>query len=282
MHSGLNRPDFEPDDGYSEARRAAEELAGLELEPPDPSPVALVFDYEAHWVLRTHPQGSEVGYCPLVFAFYSALRSLGLDVDVVAPGDPLEGRRLVVVPILPIARPEALAALERAGCPVVFGPRTGSKTESFSIPENLPPGPLQRLIPLKVTRVESLRPGLEEPFEWGGRSFEAGVWGEWVESRLEPAPRFADGRGAVYAHEDCHYLPFWPTPEFLATYLEQLAAGAGLEPRRLPEGLRLRRRGGVTFALNFTARPLEAPAPVGARFTLGGSTVEPYGVSAWR
>ena len=30
-----------------------------------------------------------------------------------------------------------------------FGPRTGSKTETFQIPLNLPPGPLQELLPLK-------------------------------------------------------------------------------------------------------------------------------------
>ena len=65
-----------------------------------------------------------------------------------------------VVPSLPIVREEALEAFREAEGPVLFGPRSGSKTETFQIPKELPPGPLQALLPLKVVRVESLPPGL--------------------------------------------------------------------------------------------------------------------------
>ena len=47
---------------------------------------------------------------------------------------------VVVAPSLPILSPAALAAL--AACPgaVVLGPRTGSKTDSLTIPPGLAPG----------------------------------------------------------------------------------------------------------------------------------------------
>jgi beta-galactosidase len=40
---------------------------------------------------------------------------------------------------------------------LIFGPRSGSKTENIQIPLNLPPGVLQEIIPIKIKRIESFR-----------------------------------------------------------------------------------------------------------------------------
>ena len=54
---------------------------------------------------------------------------------------------------------------------IVFGPRTGSKTDAFQIPVTLPPGAnLQTVLPIKVVRAESRRPGHTERVTW--------KWGE--------------------------------------------------------------------------------------------------------
>lgn len=144
-HAGLNRPDFQPDVGYWEAQQVARELEGLELPPTQQAPVALVFDYEADWVTRIQPQGREFTYRDLVWNFYQALRSLGLDVDFVKPGGSLEGYRLGVVPCSPILHEATIRALHNTQAQLVFGPRTGSKTESMGIPPNLPPGQAGRM-----------------------------------------------------------------------------------------------------------------------------------------
>jgi len=282
FHAGLNRPDFQPDVGYFEAQQVARELQALPLPQTQTAPVALVFDYEADWLYRALPQGQEFSYRDLSWAFYQALRSLGLDVDFVRPGGSLEGYRLVVVPSLPIVREEALRALRSAQAPVVLGPRTGSKTESLSIPPELPPGPLQALLPIKVARVESLRPGVDFEVAWQGERYRSSIWREWIESRLEPLGNFADGKGAIFQNNYLHYLAFWPSQEFLIAYLGRLASNLGLQVQLLPDGLRIRRRGELTFAFNYAPHPQAAPAPKGAEFVLGGPTVEAYGVSAWR
>jgi len=281
MHAGLNRPDGAPDVASDEVRRVGEELASLDLEPPQRASVALVLDYESGWFMDVQPQGAGARYRELAFAFYRALRGLGFDVDVVPPGGQLTGYGLVVVPSLVQLSPEALAALQACAAPVVCGPRTGSKTASFQIPDDLPPGPLQALLPLKVTRVESLGPWSAEAVHWQGAPYEVGVWKEWVETDLPPSARFEDGRGAAFVHEGKHYLAFWPTGAFLHDLLASVAADAGLRVQRLPEGLRLRRRGRLTFAFNFEAEPQRAPAPTEASFVLGGLEVAPFGVSAW-
>ena len=89
-------------------------------------------------------------------------RILGLDVDIVSAHAPLDGYRLVVVPPLPVVPDDFAARLAASGAHAVFGPRTGSKTVDLQIPPALPPGPLASLLPLRVWRVESLRPNVTE------------------------------------------------------------------------------------------------------------------------
>lgn len=285
MHAGLNRPDFTPDLAYFEAQEVAREIQALqphaELLTPRQARVAMVLDYQADWALRIQPQGASFSYQQLFFQFYSGLRQLGLDIDILAPGQPLDGYALVVVPSLPMISEAALEAFDRFEGPILFGPRTGSKTHDFQIPAQLAPGPLAQLIPLKVVRVESMRPGLEERVQWSGRWLPVERWKEWVESDLTPIAQFGDGRGAVFAHKQRYYLAGWPGTELTSSLLQHLVSRASLRAVPLPEGLRLRRRGQVTFAFNHTASLLQAPAPSQARFLLGDALVRPYGVVAW-
>ncbi|MGI9418623.1 MAG: Beta-galactosidase C-terminal domain [Geminicoccaceae bacterium] len=56
----------------------------------------------------------------------------------------------------------------------------------------------------------------------------------------------------------------------------------GVETLRLREPLRLRRRGGLTFAFNSGAESIEAPAPKGANFLTGGAEIPARGVAVWK
>lgn len=284
MHAGLNRPDFAPDVAYFEAKQVAEEIPKVRqaLQASQQADVALVFDYQADWLFKTQPQGQEFSYVELVFQFYSSLRQLGLNIDFVPPGASLQGYKMAVVPSLPMVSPAALEAFQNFEGQLLLGPRSGSKTEHLGIPANLPPGPLQALLPLKVVRVESLRPAMKEKLVWSNRQYTASLWKEWVESELSPVGRFNDDRGAIYAHQNRHYLACWPSPELLMSYLEYLALVAGVPINRLPEGLRIRRNGNLMFAFNHTGHLQPAPASEDAEFVMGGVLIKPYGVSVWK
>ena len=146
--------------------------------------VALVFDYEASWITRIQPQGADFSYLELTVRWYEAVRRLGLDVDILAAGAELAGYALVLVPTLPHVGEAAAAAFARAeGC-VLFGPRSGSKTRHFGIPDNLPPGPLASLVPVRVIEVASLRPGLRD--EVSGSA--TGAAERWRDGSKRPAP----------------------------------------------------------------------------------------------
>ncbi|OIH92503.1 beta-galactosidase [Curtobacterium sp. MCBA15_001] len=86
--------------------------------------VAVVFSWEVQWAadLEAHPT-TELRYLEQVHAFHAALTDLGLTVDVVAPGAPLDGYGVVVVPELYLVRDEHAAVIaehvERGGQVVV-------------------------------------------------------------------------------------------------------------------------------------------------------------------
>ena len=79
-----------------------------------------------------------------------------------------------------------------------------------------------------------------------------------------------------------HYLATLTDEAFLSDLFEDLAKAAGLAPMRLPESLRLCRRGDLVFALNYADTAQAAPVPEGAELVLGGPVVRPRDVCVWR
>lgn len=110
---------------------------------------------------------------------------MGLNVDFVRPGQSLAGYDLVVVPSLPIINNETLSALSQVDGIVVYGPRIGSKTQNFQIPLNLPPGNLQSIFPIKVTRVSSWNSNASLEVTYQGTSYPVYYWTEVVLSILQ-------------------------------------------------------------------------------------------------
>lgn len=281
MHSGLLYPDSSPAPGFFEVKKVAEELKEFALPRSEKGDVALIFDYEAGWVYEIQPHGEGINYSRLVFNFYTALRQLGLNVDVIPANASLDGYKLIVVPSLPIVSDEVLTNFSRCRGIVVFGPRSGSKTESFQIPRELPPGPLQKLLPTKVVQVESLGPESMEKIIWHNKEYPVSLWKEWIETELEPEAVWMEGGAALVRNDNYYYLGFWPSEAFLSEFFEHLASEVGLNPMRLPAGIRFRRRGNLMFAFNFTDKVYKIPIPPGAKFVIGTQELKPYDIAVW-
>ncbi len=283
MHAGLLRPDNSEAEAADEARSAAEAIAMLGTQEAGKAPAALIFSYEAAWVCGIQPQGRSFRYLELAYEWYSALRRQGVDVDIVGPDSDLRGYKAVLVPAMPIATrifADKLAALD---CPVLIGPRSGSKTECFCIPGDLAPGQLRELIPLTVTRVESLRDGV---WESGVSEKEGGWtisrWREDVSSELTAEFALNDGRGIVFANGNYRYVAAWPDRSLLDLLIGRIAAEADLKLTPLPEGLRIRRTGSHIFAFNYSAAAIDtASLGLGAP-VLGDAQMGPASVTVWR
>jgi beta-galactosidase len=281
MHAGLTLPDRTLSPGGAEAAQVAAELADFGALPASAAaPVALVFSYEAAWITRIQPQGQDFRYAELCLRWYEAARRLGVDIDIVPPGASLTGYRAVLIPCLPVISPDALAAFAQTDAVLLFGPRSGSKTERFQIPGTLPPGPLQALLPLRVRQVASLRPGLLHRVE-GTVAGAAERWREWLESEADVLARFADGGPAFVRAGRVHYLGAWPDADLLGAVMRHTLAASGLELLDLPPGVRIRRRGGLTFAFNYGPDPWSAPEPDAGRYRLGGPLLAPQSLACW-
>ncbi|MFD1625128.1 beta-galactosidase [Azospirillum griseum] len=281
MHAGLNLPGLDEwSVGGREAGQTADELAALGPLPDTcRSPVALVYDYATAWTTAIQPQGKDFCYEELVLRWYEAVRRLGLDIDVVPPGASLAGYALVLVPSLIHVTPAALTAFATATAPVLYGPRTGSRDDTFRIPDTLPPGPLAGLTGNRVTQVASLRPGLAVPVE-GTVSGTAIRWREHLTTTGTVLARFADGDPAFTATNGHHCLAAWPDEALLSAVMHHMAGVAGLPVVDLPAHVRLRRRGDLTFAFNYGTEDWLVPTQ--GTLLLGSNLLKPQEVSIWR
>jgi beta-galactosidase len=286
MHSGLHTPDNRLDVGGAEAAQVARELQGVPLQAVAKAPVALVFDYASKWMIDIQPQGSGFDYMALVFAWYGALRRLGLDVDIVPSTSRLDGYRMVAVPTLATFDGSFVERIRTCEAQVVFGPRTGAKTRDFAIPPQLPPGPLAELLPLRVWRVESLRPQALHAVhdERGALIGHASRWRDFVDlgDGVDVAARFADKHPAVVRCRHLRYFAGWFDDALLQGLLDQAAQDAGVATAPVSGDMRLRRRGDLQFAINYGPETAQAPAPADACFVLGERVLPPAGVAAWR
>ena len=283
MHAGLLRPDSEEAPGFGEAGRVAREIAALKrartpLGPCAPSPVAIVFDYESAWAWDIQPQGAEFDYFRLVFDVYRALRALGQDVDFVpATARDWSAHRVVIAPGLFAWTDESRHALSQFGGAVLVGPRTGSKTKDFRIPEALPPD--MEELGVTIARVESLPPHARLPCYGGGALH---IWAEDMElgEDTEAVIRREDGGVALARAGRLRTLGGWPDDVLMRRVLTDLLGAAGLPVLDLPDAVRVRRRDGVRIVTNYGAGTvsLDALGITGMRI-LGDGTLRGHGVT---
>jgi beta-galactosidase len=278
MHAGLLRPDSSDDIGADEVRQSWADIGQLGALSVAKAPVALLFSYEADWLFHTQAHGASFRYLELVFNAYTALRSLGLDVDIISPNAEFEGYRMIVAPSLPILNDNLVERLARFDGPILLGPRSGSKTADFAIPPNLPPGALQSVLPIRVVRVESLRAGVEMM----GDGFSIRRWFEHVEAGeaiVEHA--ILGGQPAVLRHGNFRYVAGWPDDALWGRLIDRMADEAGISTVELPRDIRIRSAGNLRFAFNYGPTSITLDGSGSLNFVLGGPMLPPAGVAVW-
>ena len=281
MHAGLLRPDGEDAEGLCEAERVGREIAALGKRldaAPSPAPIGIVFDYESCWAWDIQHQGVEFDAFRLVFDLYRALRRLGQDVDIVSPrARDWSAHRVVLVPGLLRWTDEARAALAAFEGWVLAGPRTGSKTEEFSIPDALPPD--SEAFGTLVERVESLPPHAALSCDGGGAFH---LWAEQAVARDGASPEIVreEGGPAVIRTGRRRYLAGWPDDELAHRILRTILDEAGLPRHDLPDAVRLRTRGGLRIVTNYGSEPVSLDElGVGGRRVLGDGIVRGHDVA---
>lgn len=285
MHAGLERPDRSRADAWPEVEQVATELARVDLAALQTAtaPVAILVDDETQWLTEIERQGNSYDYKSIVLQYYSALRELGVDVDFIGPDADPAPYRLIVVPALSTPKPEMIERLRACEAIVLFGPRSGAKTLDATIPDGLAPGPLRALIPIRVLATETIRPDCPGEIVRDGRHFASLMWRETIDpGDCTVAATYEDGAPALIRNGRFAYLATLTDAGFLADLLGSFCEEAGVATQNLPKDVRVRRRGPITFAFNYGAGEVAAPAPADAEFLLGGAVIAPRDLAAWR
>ena len=290
MHAGLNRPDRSLDQGGVEAAQVFQELRQLGDALPAANPeqrarVALVFDYASIWMAQIQPQGADFNALELSFRVYSALRQMGLDVDIVPSSETdLAHYALVVLPAH-MREDAALAArLAASNAQLVLGPRSGSKGQTLAFPQTLPPGAFSALAGVQVQRVASLPPGLQDSVQWSdGSTTTSARWREDLACTEATAiAQFADGKPAATRNARTWYAAAWLDADGWKHLLSAAAQAAGLPLADLPTDVRTSLRGDLLYVMNFSSSTVAYAPSTRAQCLLGARDVGPQGLAIWK
>jgi beta-galactosidase len=289
MHAGLLRPDHTVDQGGLEVGQVHREMMDLARlstlhDQVVPARVAMIFDYAGIWMAQIQPQGADYNALELSFRVYSALRQMGLDVDVLSPEANLSVYRLIVLPAMLTVDASLVRRLEQSSAQIVLGPRSGSKTHHFAIPDGLAPGPLQKLAGITVTRVESLPPGLDQVIRTDAQTFCASRWREHIVcASATPEAVFDNDAPAITRQGRVRYVGAWLDEAGWNAVLRKAAEDATLRPLALPRDLRISRLGPLVVAQNFSYAVVDwTPPSANAECLLGGHEIAPHSISIWR
>lgn len=322
--SGLHISDGSQDEGFFEVQDvAANDLPvlrqgfGANITHEPQGDVALVYDYASVWTWAIEPYSGSwdvksssytdtvLNYADLVYTFYSALRRLGLSIDVIGPQQSLQGYKMVVVPSMPIIPASFNTLLSDYTGPVIFGPRSAALTANFSYAPGIQPSQsvLRDRLPMRVTRIETPPEYANSGVYYDGANYTISYWEEWVSCERQNATSFAAvtstsrhraGKPMACASEDSwHYLGFNPPVDFLVAYLGDVAANASIsdltgkaagKANDLGRSLRLLRRGNLLWAFNYGTDTVTAPdLGVDAALLIGeAENIPAAGVSVWK
>lgn len=276
FHAGLNMPDNTPDRACFEVEELSRDLKMLgDMGTAAPARVAIVYSYEAQWMLREQPQGRNFSYIDQVFSAYRSLRELGLDIDIVGANADLASYALVILPSMPYVPDAFAAALKAFQGTLLVMTRTGSRTRSHHIPDNLAPGPLADLLGIKVTRVESFRVGSAVPVTYDNETFRFDRWREFVEVKsADVIASDGDGHPALTRKARACYLAGSPDRALMERLFGRLVREAGVETQILPAGVRMRGRGRYRFLFNYGPGPVEVSDYLKGDIVIGGKRLE--------
>jgi len=272
---------------------AIAEVAGTRVEQ---APVALLFDWPSWWAatLDSHPS-IDVDPLRTARAWHRHCWARSVGVDVIGPSDPLDGYRVVVLPVqylLEEATVSRLDAFVRSGGTLVASYFSGVVDERDQIRLGGYPGALRDLLGVRIEEFHPLLEGESVPLSrygegrlWSelGRTTGAEVVASYAAGPCAGSPavtRHAVGDGVAW------YVGTEPSPETLDALAQDILAGVEPVVAGLPEGVEAVRRVGeregrptsYLFVVNHTREAVIVP--VEGVDLLSGSDGAPHLVKA--
>jgi len=293
-HAGLRKQDGSPDRGYEDASAAADDLADLSTDDLEPvsADVALLHDFENQWALGPDRHSPDFDYWAHLKTYYGALRARGVAVDVVHPERDFDRYDAVVGNTLYLADGDLADHLEAYvadGGDLLLTMRAGVKDRANKLHETLTPGPLADLVGATVDQHESLPGQMDTRASYDGATYDYRTWAEHLDPDTASVVGEHETGVAADAPAVTHnrvgdgtvtYVGLWPEADLADALVSDLLDRADVATtNRLPDGVRVAERDGLTWVGNFTEDGVTVDAPADADFLLGDETVPSFDVS---
>ena len=284
MHAGLLRVDDSESEAFREIEQCLKELENLSMShEKELAKIAIVMDVSNQWISEIEKQGSGYCYDKVLFDYYTSLRQLGLDCDFIGPEGDFSSYQLIIVPCQMIVDEAFVENCKKTKATILFGPRTGSKTAEFQLEPNLAPGPLQQLLPIKVLATETLPNNYQGACQWQGDTFQGHLWREQIEaSQVEVLCRNEFDEAVLVESGQFVYLASLMGQSFIKETIQHYCRRLGIECLDLPPSLRIAKRGGYSFAFNYSTDTLEAPLRENDTLVIGKKEIAPQSLAVWK
>jgi len=290
MHAAIKRRDNSKSKAWSDILEVQKALAKLKLNKRAAinAKVAIMTSSDARFVTQIERQSDAYNFEKNEFLFYSALRQLGVDVDFISPESDFTPYQLIVVPCLPSITPRLVEKIDHCEAQWIFGPRSGSKTEEFSLPSNLAPGVLQKVIALKVLSVETTHPHYKEPldvsFMFRNSDYTSEIWREelLISNDTSVLATYANGKPAIVCNNKVTYIGTVLSQSLLIHLLQNHCEQLQIPTYVAPESVRICRRDGLVFAFNYGDSQCSLNVNTNVEFVIGSQQLPAYDFSVWR
>ncbi len=159
----------------SEVNALADKLKGTELKHE----VAILHSHEQKAALDIQPQAEGMDYYENIKLYHRVLTKLGIGCDVIQPGEPLEGYKLVIAPSLYLLSEELAAQLEAfaiKGGTLILTNRSGVKNINNSCVMQPLPGLLSRAAGVWVKEYDPIGGDVHTLLDGQGNTFECSQW----------------------------------------------------------------------------------------------------------
>lgn len=279
MHAGLLRPDSEPAPAYHEASQVAQELKHTGIGGnAAKGRVAIVYDYQSEWAWEIQPQSKGFTHYGHVKSIYGAFRKRGLDIDILSPHTKsFAGYDIVAIPALFTWNDDLRQAIADFDGQLLIGPRSGSKTENFAIPQNLPPDLPTNMLDVKVTRVDSTDARHAVLVKDGGS---VSLWRERLETKGHVVMEDEENFPVLLSQGKLFYLAATGDRTLMQRVVDYLIAESDTPTLALPAGVRCRVRDGFRIYFNYGAGAATlTKAADEVSYVVGGMEIDGAGVT---
>ena len=303
---GILNHDGVPGRRYQEVARLGQELAEAGdawQDAGSANRVAMLMGYDVLWAHQLQPHSAGFNYWSHFRRYYDALHRMGVGVDVVRPGQDLEGYKLVIAPALYLVSPttrEGLRSYVKAGGALVTTFRSFVKNLANVVGDTTLPIGVDDVLGILVPEYDALPSPAPNSIRMTSQDQAYGirVWADLIS--LQGAQALAEYESDFYAGTPAvtvntfgigkaYYVGTWPEEPFHADFLAQVVEDLGI-PRLQPgdADVEVVRRetedAEIVFYLNHRPEPVDVPVEREATRVLDGQavsgnvTVEPYGV----